>query len=396
MLKQDGWYQLFESPHIFSFFSGAGFLDLGFEHEDFTVAFVNEIHWPFLHAYKYSREQMGLPSPKYGYHERSVTSFENGSYSTHLEELIVESRKHTNAVGFIAGPPCPDFSVGGKNRGKQGEKGRLSRVYIDLIVKQQPDFFLYENVKGLWRTAKHREFYEEMKRLTEEADYVLTERVINTIEYDVPQDRHRIILLGFKRDLLTSIGFQIADNTTVLPDGLFPWRQYTSYSSEEVFSLPWPDVEPFSEEEPRSRPEGILEHLTVEHWFQHNDVSNHPNALHHFKPRAGLPRFQTVDEGDVSRKSFKRLHRWRYSPTAAYGNNEVHLHPYKARRISAAEALAIQSLPREFCLPPDMSLSNMFKTIGNGVPYLAARALARSLCDFLKGNSNEVDNYRFG
>lgn len=77
------------------------------------------------------------------------------------------------------------------------------------------------------------------------------------------------------------------------------------------------------------------------------------------------------------------MHRWRYSPTAAYGNNEVHLHPYLARRISAAEALAIQSLPSEFVLPPEMTLSNMFKTIGNGVPYLAALGVANTINDFL-------------
>ncbi len=44
------------------------------------------------------------------------------------------------------------------------------------------------------------------------------------------------------------------------------------------------------------------------------------------------------------------LHRWRYSPTVAYGNNEVHLHLYLARRISVAEALAIQSLPKEYVI----------------------------------------------
>jgi len=78
---------------------------------------------------------------------------------------------------------------------------------------------------------------------------------------------------------------------------------------------------------------------------------------------------QSIDEGDDSKKSYKRLHRWRYSPTVAYGNNEVHLHPYKTRRLSAAESMALQSLPKEFCLPPDMSLSDKFKTIGNGVPF---------------------------
>lgn len=92
---------------------------------------------------------------------------------------------------------------------------------------------------------------------------------------------------------------------------------------------------------------------------------------------------ETVDEGDVSKKSYKRLHRWRYSPTVAYGNNEVHLHPYRLRRISAAEAMALQSLPRSFELPPSMTLTNKFKTIGNGVPFLLAKGIANTIADFL-------------
>ena len=99
---------------------------------------------------------------------------------------------------------------------------------------------------------------------------------------------------------------------------------------------------------------------------------------------------QTIDEGDVGRKSYKRIHRWRYSPTAAYGNNEVHLHPYHARRMSAAETLAIQTLPADFILPPDMSLSNMFKTIGNGVPYVLASGIAQTIRDYL--NANAIQN----
>ncbi|ECM5756065.1 DNA cytosine methyltransferase, partial [Salmonella enterica subsp. enterica serovar Enteritidis] len=92
-------------------------------------------------------------------------------------------------------------------------------------------------------------------------------------------------------------------------------------------------------------------------------------------------------EGDVSRKSYKRLHRNRFSPTAAYGNNEVHIHPYLPRRLSAAEAMALQSLPKEFELPDDMTLTDMFKTIGNGVPYLAAKGLADTVFDFLKNQN---------
>lgn len=96
---------------------------------------------------------------------------------------------------------------------------------------------------------------------------------------------------------------------------------------------------------------------------------------------------KTVDEGDDSKKSYKRIHRWRYSPTVCYGNNEVHLHPYKARRLSVAEALALQSLPKEFELPKEMSLSNKFKTVGNGVPFLLAKGIAQTIQDFFAGGN---------
>ena len=92
---------------------------------------------------------------------------------------------------------------------------------------------------------------------------------------------------------------------------------------------------------------------------------------------------KTFSEGDDSKKCFKRLHRWRYSPTVAYGNNEVHLHPYLPRRLSVAEALSLQSLPAEFVLPDNISLTSKFKTIGNGVPYLLARGVAETLMDYI-------------
>lgn len=163
----------------------------------------------------------------------------------------------------------------------------------------------------------------------------------------------------------------------------FPWDKHKLYNLEDIKKLPWPGVEPYHEGIMTNMPEGIIEQLTVQYWWNRNDVMHHPNADMYFQPRAGLYRFQTKDEGDVARKCYKRLHRWRYSPTAAYGNNEVHVHPYLPRRISAAEALAIQSLPPEFVLPPTISLTDAFKTIGNGVPYVAAHAIANTIYDYI-------------
>lgn len=368
---------------IFSFFSGAGFLDLGFEHEGFQVVCVNEYHGPFLRAYKHSRRELGIPPPEYGYDSRSIAVFHDQTEVRQLGSKLKEARASGLPVGFIGGPPCPDFSVGGKNRGRTGDNGKLSESYVDLICRLHPDFFLFENVKGLWKTKRHRRFYEELKHELRLAGYSLTDRLINSIEYGVPQDRERIILLGFgpkvTADLVSNGGPKA-----------FGWLRHVKHRKEDVFRLPWPETNEFVADDPRPAPKGIVKELAVEYWFTANRVEDHPNSEHCFTPRAGLARFQTVAEGDDSRKSFKRLHRWRYSPTACYGNNEVHLHPYRARRISVAEALAIQSLPAGFSLPPEMSLSDMFKTVGNGVPYLAARNIARSVLEYLE-HPYEID-----
>lgn len=359
------------TPVIFSFFAGAGFLDLGFENAGFEIGYVNEIHKPFLAAYKHSRQQLGMPEPIYGYCTEGIEECLVGAEAQRLTQHVQTAKGLARLIGFIGGPPCPDFSVGGKNRGKDGENGKLSQTYVDLICKQLPDFFVFENVKGLYRTARHREFFEGLKRKLKNAGYRCGERLINSIEYGAPQDRERIILFG------------VLKKSVAIDPNSFDWLAYATHKDRTAFDFKWPTAEPISLK--RRKPAAIAAELTVQHWFDKNDVVNHPNATHQFQPRAGLERFKTVAEGDDSRKSYKRLHRWRYSPTAAYGNNEVHIHPWLPRRISVAEALAIQSLPKEFELPASMTLSNMFKTIGNGVPYLAALGLAKAIHDFLAG-----------
>ena len=77
--------------------------------------------------------------------------------------------------------------------------------------------------------------------------------------------------------------------------------------------------------------------------------TNLSNGLEAFKPYSS--KFWKIPEGNSSGKSFKRLHRYKYSPTAWYGNNEVHLHPWEPRRLSVREALRIQTVPDTYVLP---------------------------------------------
>ena len=365
---------------MFSFFTGAGFLDLGFESVGFHAVSANEIDTSFARVYRYSRERMGLALPDFGLQEESIADFlDVPARKAWLQDRLADARKRFSLVGFVGGPPCPDFSVAGKQAGATGRHGVLSQIYMDAICEFQPDFFVFENVKGLLKTAKHRAFFDAIVHHAREAGYATGWRLLNALFYGAAQDRERVILFGVQRDLIRTKALG-ADGT--LAD--IPWEANQTYSQAELTNVPWPSRDAFAEDAPRRKPANVPEKLTVEYWFRKNDVENHPNASDFFTPRAGLEKMRRFDEGDDSKKCYKRLHRWRYSPTAAYGNNEVHLHPYKARRLSVAETLAIQSLPKSFALPPDVSLSAKFKTIGNGVPYLLAKGVAETVRAFLE------------
>ncbi len=345
---------------IFAFFSGLGFLDLAFETaERCRVVLASEFQSEYARSYSYARAQMGLKSvkPFVG----SSEDFLSGEKATLLAEKIERSRLAGNKVVFIAGPPCPDFSVAGKNRGGSGDNGRLTKVYFDMILKFKPDAFVFENVKGLYRTKIHREFFDGMKKIIHDFYGATDEKLLNSLWFGAPQDRERIFLIGVRE----------SESLTI------PWDSLFKFNETKIAEIKWPTTSTYLESSRRTCPQGIPQSLTVQYWFERNKVESHPNAEDFFKPRQGLRRFQSVEEGDDSKKSYKRLHRWRYSPTVAYGNNEVHLHPYKSRRLTVSEALSLQGLPRAFALPADVTLTDKFKMIGNGVPFPMGQAIVQ-------------------
>lgn len=166
-----------------------------------------------------------------------------------------------------------------------------------MICRALPDFFVFENVKGLYRTARHREFFEELKMQFREHGYSMTEQLVNALEYGAPQDRDRIILIGFHHTAIERLHLPESDGK--LLD--FPWEAHKRYNLQTVKSLPWPTKTPYHENVETEMPQGIIEDLTVLHWWKQNHVDTHPNKDMYFRPRAGLVRFQTKDEGDVEK-----------------------------------------------------------------------------------------------
>ena len=348
---------------ILSLFTGAGFLDIGFHEAGFRAVWHNEIDPWFIEAFQ---SGMGrLLSDSVENTIQNSSSIVGVSASQMLDEAF--GGDVPRLFGMIGGPPCPDFSVAGKNRGGDGDVGVLSLIYVERILSVKPTFFLFENVPGLIRNRKHRVFLWGLQDMLDR-DYAVETRVINALDHGVPQDRERLFMIGFRRD------------AAVIGD--FPWPFDERYDRAKS-RFGWPTTNPFGANP--TKPEGIPDELMVGPLICDPEVANLPNGREGFQPYSD--KFGAIAEGDVSRKSFKRLHRWRYSPAAAYGNNEVHLHPTQPRRLTVREAMRIQCVPDGYVLPTDMPLSYKFKTIGNGVPVSLARAVARSIVDVIDDNA---------
>lgn len=361
---------------ILSFFTGAGLLDLGFMQAGFPIIWRNEYAPMFIKGFNHAMANMtnGLSKEMIN-NNKSIIDVsprqiaKEAFHNTHKPELF----------GIIGGPPCPDFSVGGKNKGVQGDNGILSQVYVDRILALKPTFFLFENVPGLIRTNRHRLFFDSLiKQL--ECYYHTDYKLLNALEYGVPQDRQRLFLIGINKKWSNkNLAYHAFSNNKAW----FSWPKPVHKDAKKIYN--WPDTSPFRDTP--EKPKNIPDEIMVGTWICDPAIQLLPNGLEAFRPYSN--KFNNILEGDVSRKSFKRLHRWRFSPTAAYGNNEVHLHPFEARRLTVREVMRIQSLPDDYVLPEDMPLSHKFKTIGNGVPVKLANAVANSIADLLGGNIND-------
>ena len=364
---------------VLSFFTGAGLLDLGFMENEFEVVWRNEVNPAFARGFEHA---MSIYTGNDSHKINNISSIESLTACQVIEEAFGEAGKPP-AFGIIGGPPCTDFSVAGKNHGGDGINGRLAKTYVELILEVKPQFFILENVKGLFDTKKHKPFLDKLVELLETL-YLTDSRVLNALEYGVPQNRERGFLVGFRRDWLTeNTNFNQVDinSDPKSRPHWFPWTEAKYPNARKLFNWPSRVQGKDSPEKPAGIPEDIMVGTYI---CAQDNLILMPNGKDCFPPKT--KKFLEVSDGDEKRKCFTRLHRWRYSPTAAYGNNEVHLHPFLPRRLSVREVMKIQSVPDRYELPDTITLSHKYKMIGNGVPVKLATAVAAACAEVVNGS----------
>lgn len=113
------------------------------------------------------------------------------------------------AFGF----PCNDFSVVGEQKGFDGDYGPLYSYGIKAINTHHPKWFIAENVSGL-QSANNGLAFKKIIHDLEDAGmgYAMTAHLYKFEEYGVPQQRHRIVMIGIRKDL--GLTFQVPAPTT--------------------------------------------------------------------------------------------------------------------------------------------------------------------------------------
>ena len=169
--------------NVVDLFAGVGGLSYGFSHNPgFNIVAANEIEHDISIAYT-------LNHP-------NVTML-NCSISDLSQEVLKEAIGEKEIDLVVGGPPCQSYSTLGKRQ--MDGRASLFMEYKRVLQILKPKAFLFENVSGLLSMDNGKLFLkiqEEFKSI----GYDVKFKLLNAVDYGVPQHRERVILVGFKGD----------------------------------------------------------------------------------------------------------------------------------------------------------------------------------------------------
>lgn len=181
---------------LLSFFSGCGGLDLGFRRAGFQIIWANDNAHSVKETYKFNFPETEL-------------------CDTNINELKF-SDLPDNITGIIGGPPCQSWSNAGKGGGFDDPRGKVFLTFINILKEKKPLFFVAENVKGLL-AARNKESFKKINEAFKDAGYDVSVDCLNAKDYEVPQNRERVIFIGFREGLNVKYEFpQVINNNPIV------------------------------------------------------------------------------------------------------------------------------------------------------------------------------------
>jgi DNA (cytosine-5)-methyltransferase 1 len=261
--------------------------------------------------------------------------------------------------GFAYGFPCNDFSLVGQHKGIKGHFGPLYSYGIPILEKFSPLFFIAENVGGIRSANEGKTFSKIYEDLTNAGKgYQITAHLYKFEEYGVPQSRHRVIMVGIRKDL----GLEF------LPPAPTHIGNFVS-CSEAILHPPIPKTAP------------------------NNDLTKqHPRVverLKHIRPgenawTADLPEYLKINVGGAMiSQIYKRLdpRKPAYTVTGS-GGGGTHVYHWKENRaLTNRERARLQTFPDHFVF--EGSKESIRRQIGMAVPPEGASVIFEAIAKTL-------------
>lgn len=362
-----------------SLFSGAGGLDIGVRQAGFKIKACVELDVNACQTLRSAVERERLKTVVY---EGDIKKFDPF-------EILTEAGKKPGELDLLfGGPPCQAFSLCGKQKALEDERGMLLFQMIRYAEAMRPRAVLMEQVKGLLSakdaSGKRGGVMEKLLQDFSNLGYVVKYKVCLAADYGAAQMRERVILVA-TRD---RNGFD------------FPMPTHRAPNSADLFAG---DVPPYVTvgdvlrglPPPSSKVKGTTAYS--DECFNHVDVTPERDRERiHFVPEGSYLAAQTQLSPDL-RKGLKpcdttkylRLNRLKPSNTLRCG--EIFFHPTEDRYLTPREYMRIHGYPDDYLLKgPIRSRTGTVKNldqhrqVANSVPPPLAYAMAHSVAVYLK------------
>jgi len=276
-----------------------------------------------------------------------------------VEDIDFEKTPHFDALAF--GFPCNDFSVVGKQKGFDGKFGPLYTYGVKVINIHNPKWFMAENVSGLQSANEGNAFQTILEDLENAGEgYNLTTNLYKFEEYGVPQKRHRVVIVGIRKDL--GLEFKVPAPTT----------QDKYINVKSIFENP-----PISKDAPNN--EATRQSALVVERLKH--IPPGENAWYE-----GIPEHLRLNvKGAKMSQIYKRLHPDKPSCTVT-GSGGGGTHGYhwgENRALTNRERARIQTFPDDFVFKG--SKESVRKQIGMAVPPKGARVVVEAILKTFAG-----------
>lgn len=354
--------------NVMDLFAGVGGLSYGFSMlPQFNIIAANEIEKDISIAYELNHPNVRML---------------NCDINDLTEDILNQALNGQKIDIVVGGPPCQSYSTLGKRQ--NDERANLFMQYKRILKILRPKAFVFENVTGILSMNKGN-LFKQIQIEFEELGYDLKHKVLDAVDYGVPQHRERVILVGIKEK-----------NNFVYPspthgEGLKPYvtlreaigdlpvlrsgeenNIYATSATNEFLKFVRKNADMYVEEH-KAPKNG--EHL-VKIMQTLKDGESKDDLPENIRPKSGY--------GNTYAKLWWDKPSTTITRNFACPSSSRCIHPRDSRAMSIREGARLQSFPDDYKFYGSDGMKRL--EIGNAVPPLLSMAIAKQMLEAMQKN----------